>query len=196
MSFHSIIDFYNRLSPIEEAEWELFSKLTTQKTLKKNESFLVHGQIPTEFGIILSGVVRHYYLDKEGREWTKSFNSKNELIGPHAEFLQNVPARTCIQAVIDSEILVVPYADFVQLTANKLQWEVLSKKITEKLYLDKENREYQFLTKDAEERYNHFLSQYAEISNFISDYQIASFIGITPQALSRIRNKRSFLNPR
>jgi CRP-like cAMP-binding protein len=191
MSIEVIKAQYNHLSPMEDAEWHKLKGISTFRKLKKNDYFFVPGNDPSDFAVILKGVFRHFYVDNDGKEWVKSFASTYGLIGPHAEFLQKIPVRTYIQAITDAEILVVPYSEFYRLTENQLGWEVLLKRITEFFYLDKENREFLLLTTDAVTRYKLFLESHKHILNIIPDHQIASYIGITPQALSRIRKKLS-----
>lgn len=189
MSIEIIKSQFNHLSPMDDSEWLKLNSIATLKKLKKNDFFFVPGAAPTEFGVVISGVFRHYYIDNEGKEWVKHFASSYGLVGPHSEHLQKIPVRTYIQAVTDAEILVINYEEFTRLTEGKLGWEILLKKITELFYLDKENREFLLLTTDAVTRYKLFLESHKSMLNQIPDYQIASYIGITPQALSRIRKK-------
>ncbi len=189
MSIDVIKAHYNHLSEMDDSEWLKLKGIATLKKFKKNEFFFVPGNAPSDFAVVMKGVFRHYYIDNEGKEWVKSFTSTLGLCGPHSEFLQKIPVRTYIQAITDGELLVVPYADFYRLTEKQLGWEILLKRITEFFYLDKENREFLLLTTDALTRYKLFKESHKNILNLIPDFQIASYIGITPQALSRIRKK-------
>jgi len=189
MSIDVIKAQFNHLSPMSDSEWSKLKGIATLRKLKKNEYFFVPGNDPSDFAIVTKGVMRHYYVDNEGKEWVKMFAGTLGLVGPHSESLQKIPVRTYIQAVTDVEIVVVPYADFYRLTENNLGWEIMLRKITELFYLEKENREFLLLTADAETRYKLFLESHKQLLNIIPDFLIASYIGITPQALSRIRKK-------
>lgn len=191
MSIDLIKAQYNHLSPMDDSEWMKLKGIATFKRFKKNEFFFTPGQNPSDFGVIMKGVFRHFYIDNDGKEWAKSFTTTLGLVGPHSEHLQKIPGRTYIQAITDAEMLVVPYADFYRLTENQLGWEIMLRRITEYFYLEKENREFLLLTADAVTRYKLFLESHKHMLNQIPDYQIASYIGITPQALSRIRKKLS-----
>lgn len=176
---------------MDDGEWLKLKGIATVKKFKKNDFFFTPGAPASEFGVITKGVFRHYYIDNEGKEWAKSFTTTLGLVGPHSEMLQKIPVRTYIQAITDAELLVVPYADFYRLIEGQLGWEIMLKRITEYFYLEKENREFLLLTADAVTRYKLFLESHKHMLNQIPDYQIASYIGITPQALSRIRKKLS-----
>lgn len=191
MSIDAIKAQFNHFSPMDDSEWSKLRGIATIKKLKKNEYFFVPGNDPSDFAIVMKGVMRHYYVDNDGKEWVKMFATDLGLVGPHSESLQKIPVRTYIQAVTDCELAVVPYADFYRLTEKNLGWEIMLRKITELFYLDKENREFLLLTADAETRYKLFLESHKQFLNIIPDFQIASYIGITPQALSRIRKKIS-----
>lgn len=189
MSIDQIKATYNHLSPMDDSEWMKLKGIATLKKFKKNEYFFTPGAAPSDFGVVMKGAFRHYYLDNEGKEWSKAFATTLGLVGPHSEHLQKIPVRTYIQAITDAELLVVPYTDFYRIIENQLGWEIMLKRITEHFYLEKENREFLLLTADAVTRYKFFLESHKHMLNLIPDYQIASYIGITPQALSRIRKK-------
>ena len=189
MPTESIREFYNSLHHIPSEEWDKITPLFKPKTYKKNDFFIQAQEIPLQFGIILSGAFRLYYIDDKGKEWVKSFRTDSQLVGTYAEILQQVPSRTFVQALTDAEILIINAHDFMKYTEDKLCWQILLRKIAEWHFIKKENREYEFLKLSAAERFENFKKEYATAYQIIPDYHIASYLGITPQALSRLQNK-------
>jgi CRP-like cAMP-binding protein len=186
-----IIDYYNALSPIPAEEWARVAPLFQPKSFKKNEFFLRIDEKPQHIGVVLSGIFRLYYIDDDGKEWVKSFEYSKGLLAAYAEIIQKKPSRTFIQAIADSELLIAPEAEFMEATQGRLCWEAFLRKVAERYYIRKENREYEFLKFQAKERWDRFKLEFADIHQLIPDYHIASYLGITPQSLSRLRRTKA-----
>jgi CRP-like cAMP-binding protein len=182
-----IMDYYNQLSPIPAEEWARVGGLFVPKSFKRNEFFLRVDEDPLHIGVVKSGLFRFFYIDEDGKEWVKSFETNLGLLAPYAEILQDRPSRTFIQALTDSEILVAPQKEFMAAVNGRLDWEMFLRRVAERFYLKKENREYEFLKLSAKERWMNFLEDFKHIHQEIPDYHIASYLGITPQSLSRLR---------
>ncbi|QTH42550.1 Crp/Fnr family transcriptional regulator [Cohnella sp. LGH] len=124
-----------------------------------------------------------------GDEYNKSFCSAHDFIASYGSLLAGVPSRISIQALADSLLLTIRYSDFRSLYDRQLCWERLGRLLIERLYVKKELREREFLALSAEARYLKFLERYGHLETAIPQYHIASYLGITPVALSRIRKK-------
>ncbi len=178
---------YSALVSIPAEEWERIGLLFRPKSLKKNEFFLRVDEPPKELAVVLSGLVRFFYIDADGKEWVKSFETSKGLLAAYAEILQEKPSRTFIQALTDCELMVASTQEFMRATSGQLCWEMFLRKIAENFYLKKENREYEFLKLSAAERWQSFQRAYPDLHQDIPDYHIASYLGITPQSLSRLK---------
>jgi CRP-like cAMP-binding protein len=97
-----------------------------------------------------------------------------------------------IEAMEDSSVILINYKNWRKLVKNHGCWDSLLKVFLEKVFIKKENREKEFLLDNAETRYKNFLREYPKLEQRIKQHHIASYLGITPVALSRIRNK--FIN--
>ncbi|HEY1086381.1 MAG TPA: Crp/Fnr family transcriptional regulator, partial [Archangium sp.] len=137
--------------------------------------------------IVRSGLVRHYYVDAKGRESVKAFRGPGDFSAPYAELIQRKRSRTFIQALVKSELLAFDVAKFEALADGSLELQRLARRLVEQNFVWKEQREYEFLQLSAEERYRQFCAERPEHLAHIPQHQVASYIGITPVALSRIR---------
>lgn len=163
--------------------------------LNKGERWVSAGDETGKVGLIYSGVLRLYYSDAQGREYNKSFNGPGQAVAPFAELLQGSLSRTYIEALTDSSLLVIEYKDLLMW---REQWPglvYLILKILENLYIEKEQREFDYLQTSLVERYNHFKQRYIHILSDIPQYHIASYLGVSPETLSRIIKKEG-LNER
>lgn len=181
---------FNSISPIPSDEWAKISSMFQAKSLKKNDHFLRIDEEPEHIGLVLSGLFRLYYIDSNGKEWVKSFETSKGLLAAYPEIILGKASRTNIQAITDCEILTLPAKDFMAKTRGILCWEAFLRKVAEFYYIRKENREYEFLKFQAKERWELFKLAHAEIHHLIPDYHIASYLGITPQSLSRLRRTK------
>ncbi len=155
--------------------------------LKKGQQFVAAGDIPTHMGFNLNGIFRLYYIDNQGNDLTKGFSTAGKFVVSYSALVQNRPSYFFIEAIVDSDILQFSYSRWMELVNEDIRWYPLLFKLVQTVYIMKEMREKSFLLDDATTRYLNFQKEYPDLEKKIKLYHIASFIGITPGALSRIR---------
>ena len=170
-----------------DAELEKFLKLLSIQTLEQGEFFLQAGNTSTELAFINAGLLRFFYQREDGKEFNKSFSTENQFIAAYSSFLTKQPARFSIQALEVSHLLVCELKSVVELFQQHRCWERLGRLLAEQLYIKKEAREAQFLLDNAETRYREFQEAYPSLEGRLAQYHVASYLGITPVGLSRIR---------
>lgn len=174
---------------IPEHEWnKTLGKLYSLK-IKKNDYFINTGDVPDKLAFILSGIFRVFYTTESGVERILVFRGENRLLSAYSSFLENTNSRFSIQALEDSHLLYISLKDYIELLSGHQCWQIISTKYAQLLFIEKEKRENEFLSDDAEARYNNFILNYPAFEKRINQYHIASYLGITPVALSRIRRK-------
>ena len=188
-----ITSYFQSISNISLSDLSVIDKIFYSFTVKKNEFFIKAGENPDKFGLIISGIFRYFYIDNDGKEYTKYFALEDDLLISYSAILLGEVSRFYIEALENSEILISSFKTFNELTENNLSWNKIARKLTEQQYIKKEIREYQFLFDDAETRYLQFLKEYPDLIERVKHYHIASYLGITPVALSRIRKKLNLL---
>jgi CRP-like cAMP-binding protein len=176
-----------------DAEWEIFKLHIGYASYKKKQHFLEAGSVCDYYGFIVKGSVRYYY-EKDGIELTGYFNYENEFIGAYKSFLTGCVALNNIQALEDSEIIIVSKTNMDLMLANPviaLKMERLGRLIAEYIVICYEDRANSFVTQTPEERYLELLETGKEILQKVPQHYIANYLGITPVSLSRIRNRIS-----
>ncbi|MBU2995323.1 Crp/Fnr family transcriptional regulator [Cellulophaga baltica] len=183
-------DLYNFLytiSPIQENTWNEVKKLFTEHSLKKGEYFLQEGEVAKNFGFLKQGVVRAFYRNNEGVEYNKHFFTKNNMIGGYSSLVTQLPNTINQQALTDCDLLIGNYRKLIDLLDKHQDLERLLRKIAEHYFVDKEKREVEIVLLEANKRYAIFQRQHPQLEQLIPQYHIASYLGITPTQLSRIR---------
>ena len=170
-------------------QWENFAALFTSRKLDRGNFFVRAGGEACSLCFVNAGLLRFFYQTSDGKEFNKSFSKENEFAGNYSAYLTGTESRFSIQAVEESHLLVADFADIVALYARHPCWERLGRSMAEQLYVKKEQREAEFLLDDAETRYRNFLARHPGLEQRLTQYQVASYLGITPVALSRIRNR-------
>ena len=169
------------------ANFQKLLALAETQSLAKHEFWSQPSAPVSHFAIVRSGLVRHFYVDAKGRESVKAFRGPGEFSAPYAELIQRKPSRTFIQALAPTELLTFEVVKFDALAEDSLELQRLARRFVEAHFVAKEQREYEFLQLNAEERYRQFCAERPEHLSHIPQHQVASYIGITPVALSRIR---------
>jgi CRP-like cAMP-binding protein len=156
-------------------------------TLNRGEFFVRAGDVPQTLGFVLSGILRLYYIAPDGNESTKSFCAENSFVAAYSALLMKQPSRLFIQALEDVKLLVADYSAYRSLSQSQGNLQQLNCKIAECLFIKKERRESALLLDDAKTRYLSFLEEYSELEARLKQHHIASYLGISPVTLSRIR---------
>jgi CRP-like cAMP-binding protein len=180
-------DSMNFVADIPREEQDKLLKRLNSITVKKNEYFLRAGDVPQRIGFNVSGLMRLFYTDSNGTEFIKHFCMENTLAISFSAFLLREESKFSIQAIEDTKLLTVNYKTYREILDSHVCWQIVSRKLAELLYIIKEKREYELLMNSAQERYLQFLEDYPNLEERLNNYHIASYLGVTPESLSRIR---------
>ncbi|NMM63938.1 Crp/Fnr family transcriptional regulator [Clostridium sp. P21] len=177
---------------LDEESISLLSNISKSRVLKKDMFFLQEGEKSTEIGFIIKGVFRSYYIDKSGNDVTKYFYAEGEILFSYVAYLSQKESMYCIQALEDCEILVVKISDFEKIVEGNYELLLFYKKMIDKVLVIKEEHAISFKLLDSGKRYKQFLNIYPGLEARIKQCHLASYLGITPVSLSRIRKKLNF----
>ena len=172
---------------MSEEEFERIRGLLTPKRLRRRQYLLQAGDVCPTIAFVSQGCLRLYELDELGRERILMFAIEGQWMTDVESWRARTPSARNVDALEDSELLLIDYASLDTLTRSAPRWDRYFKGILEDAFKAAMLRISDFVGATAEERYLRFLSTSPEISRRIPLHQIASFLGITPQSLSRIR---------
>lgn len=181
--------FINKINPISEDTFVELQKCFKPLKLNKNEFFVRESDYAQQLGFLKKGVVRAFFLNKEGKEYTKQFFVDASIIGAYSSLLTKQPNRIAQQALTDCEILVADFSEIEKLYNKFHEVERLGRKIAESYFLEKEQKELEMALLDADKRYLIVREKFPTIEAIVPQYHIASYLGISPTQLSRIRRK-------
>lgn len=157
-------------------------------TYKPGEYFATPDKPSPYLGFVVKGLFRQYLIDRDGNEVVREFRGDNNIMASYAAVILNKYQPVYIQAIEDSLLYAIPRTEFLKMWETDVKWKDLLQKHTELDCLKLRKREFGFLTEDAKARYLHFLKDYEPFAERIKQYDIASYLGITPETLSRIRS--------
>lgn len=182
--------YLDNILTLNEVEWNSFSSLFSEDKMVKGDFFALAGRTETKIAFLLKGVLRAFYRNNEGIEYNKVFFTDNDFFGAYTSLVTKARNHINIQALTDCMILTANYSHVTGLFSEYRNIETISRKIAESFYVYKEKREIELVLLQADERYKIFKKEYPNLENLIQQYHIASYLGITPTQLSRIRGKK------
>lgn len=174
--------------PIEDlGKYEEFFR---PKIFDRGDIFQRAGDNPVNTAFVAEGLFRTFYQTENGKEYITNFCRPGHFLGNYSALLRGGPMKLNIEALEDSFVLLLPFQTLRGLMLESRAWEVFGRRAAENLFIEKEDRERDFLLLSAEERYLLFReSPLRRMEDRIAHYHIASYLGITPVALSRIRSR-------
>jgi CRP-like cAMP-binding protein len=184
-----LFKIFNNFAGIALGDFEKVKILFKKRKISKNSFFIRSGEKSVSFAFVQSGLFRSFYSTENGEEFTRNFVQSGEIIAAYSSYLIKMESIVNIQALKDSIILDCSYDEFLENTKGIFIWEEFRRKLAELLFIQREVREFELLTLDATDRYNRFLEKFQSIQDDIKDYHVASYLGITPVSLSRIKKK-------
>ncbi len=183
--------YINGISPIQDQTWNKVKAIFTETTLSKGDYFITEGETAKKIGFLTSGIIRAFYRNNEGVEYNKHFFVPNNFAGGYSSLVSGSLNKINQQALSDCKLFVANYAQITKLYDDYPDFERVGRRLAEQYFVDKEQREVEIVLLDADERYLIFRNNYPQLEQLIPQYHIASYLGITPTQLSRIRRKIS-----
>jgi CRP-like cAMP-binding protein len=160
------------------------------KKLKKKQFVIQPGFVPRQRNYVVKGALRAYVVDSNGEDHTIQFAIEDWWISDFNGYVYQQPATMFVVALEDSVVLQIDYKDEQALKAANHKFETFFRIMAERGAAYHQRRIISNLTQTAEERYNNFLENYPLIVQRIPQYALASYLGMTTEFLSRIRNKK------
>lgn len=172
-----------------EDQLQQFHDLFEPRLFKKKSYFLSEGQICAHEGFVLKGLFRVYHVDANGVEQVLYFAPEDWWIADIDSFSNQKPSNLFIEALEDSEVLVISRKNKDFAYEHFPAIEKLFRIMTQKTHVALQRRMIDNLSKTADKRYQDFLAKYPDLYNRLSNRQIAAYLGISHEFLSKIRNK-------
>ncbi len=187
--FDQVKAYYTKLVPdLREEDWNVMQEKFTIQKLKRGELLIRNGEICRQVNFINKGLVRMFYMI-DGREICTGFINENEYISQYDSFLTKQPSTGNIDALEDCELINLSYDDMQAIYKTNPVFERFGRKIAEMLFIMISFQATRLLTMTPEERYQSVIEYQPFVIQRVPQYMIASFIGITPEHLSRLRKK-------
>jgi CRP-like cAMP-binding protein len=187
---NNLLDSIQNLITLSPAERDLVTSLFKEKDYKKGDFFLKEGQICKQVGFIAKGLMR-YYINHDGEEKTYAFSQENDYVCNYESFLPQSPSSKIIQALEDSNVFVISRDDLQIFYTKVRAGERFGRLAIGAVFIQLLEGITAFYTETPALRYERFLKNHADLQQRISQYHIASFVGVKPQSLSRIRKRIS-----
>ncbi|ALM07026.1 CarD family transcriptional regulator [Sediminicola sp. YIK13] len=180
----------DQIADISNQDWDFFMSKLHRREIPKKSVFLKVNEIENHISFIESGVVR-LYIPKENpdKEITFGFSFKDQFISAYDSFLTRTPSVYQLQALTDTTILSITYDELQMVYKTTQIGNLIGRLTAERLFLIKSKREQNLLNLTAEERYVNLFKERPELLKVIPLKYISSYIGVTSQALSRIRKR-------
>jgi CRP-like cAMP-binding protein len=172
---------------LSSSELDFVHQLFQHKTCKKKTLLLNKGQVCNFEAYIIKGCVKRYYIDSNGNEVILQFAVEDWWISDMVSFTEQTPSQQFIETMEETELLQINFQNKELLFKQVPQLERVFRLLVQRAYSVLENRFFTGIAASAEERYLNFIKKYPGLPQRVPQYQIASYLGITPEALSRIR---------
>jgi CRP-like cAMP-binding protein len=185
-------DNFNKRVPLTEAEWELVKSYLTVKKLRKKQYLLQEGEVAKTVAFVEKGAMRLYRVTEDGSEHTVQFALEGSFITDLYSFLTSEPSAYCIDAIEDSELVLITRQASDELRRISTKYQELIFQATSEAYVQLEHRITSTISLSLEERYQELTEQYPDIILRVPQHMIASYMGLTPETLSRVRKRMSF----
>ena len=190
-SIEPLLSYFDRLIPLNNEEKELVTQNFHPRLYRKRQFVLQEGNVCAQLNFVVRGCLRMYKIDEQGATHILQFAPENYWINDIGSFHSEKPSELNIDALDDTMVLQVNRNDLVSIYLKASKFDRIFRVLIENSFVNLQKRLLQNISSTAEERYQAFLDTYPHLVNRLSQTQIASFLGITPEFLSRLRNKAS-----
>lgn len=185
-----LISYFKSFIPLSKEEIKALNERVTERRIKRKQFILQEHEVCRYYTFVVSGCFKMYSVDKDGTEHNLQFASENDWIVDIDSFHNKKPSKLYIAALENAVVLQIEKNDLWYLYTYFPKFDRNFRVIIEYKFIELQNRMLQNISATGDEKYEFFLKQYPQLANRLSNTQIASYLGITPQFLSKIRAKR------
>lgn len=182
--------YFETILKLSEKDWQTFSSKLIKQDFPKKHLLLKAGQIENHLSFVEKGIIR-FYIPKEESDLTFTFVFDNGFVSAYDSFLTQQPSIYNIETLTKTTIWRLTYDDLQAIYKETEIGNTIGRQASEDLFLKKSKRELSLLNETAEQRYLNLFTEQPRLLKQIPLKYIASYIGITPQSLSRIRKRIS-----
>jgi CRP/FNR family transcriptional regulator, anaerobic regulatory protein len=185
----NLFELFNGIYPMSA---ELQKALAAQFEIvdvPANYFLLKENAVNTNAVVLLNGVAKSYYIDNNDKEICTRLMIENHIVVAVTSFFNQEPSYESIVTVMPSTIASISFEALQKLYVQYLEFNFIIRRITELYFLQSEQRIRLLRLGSAEEKYDYFLNNFPLVIDKVPQYSIASFLGITPETLSRVRHK-------
>lgn len=181
-------DYYEQLAAIPESDWHFIASCFRRRVFQRGEDIIKLSEQEENLYFIETGMAR-YYIPREDDELTFNFSFEKEFTGAYDSFLSQTPSEYSVQALAKTVSWQISYASLQDIYDHTRVGNYLGRLFTERLLVMKAQRELSLVSHSAKDRYLNLFSRQPQILKHVPLKYVASYIGITPQALSRVRKQ-------
>jgi CRP-like cAMP-binding protein len=173
-------------------EVKFFTSLLRYRKIRKRQYLLQAGDISHYENFVTKGCLRAYTVDEQGAEHIIMFGMEGWWISDLYSFLTNTPASQNIDALEDSEVFSIERSDLELLYEKVPKFNKFFLKLLQNAFVAHQRRILASISQSAEEQYNEFIAKYPSIEQRVPQHQIASYLGLSPETISRIRRNKAY----
>lgn len=187
--YDAILAHVGQFVSLEPAEADYFTSLLRYRLLRKRQYLVQAGDVCKFDSFVVKGCLRTYFVDERGAEHVVQFAVESWWTGDLYSFLSGSPAAYNTDALEDSELLQIDQASLDGLYERVPKFERFFRILSQRAFVAAEQRVIATISQTAEERYRHFIERYPGLDQRVPQHLIASYLGFTPEFLSRIRKQ-------
>lgn len=189
ISVEPLLSYFDRMIPLNDVEKELVTAKFRSRLFRKRQYVLQEGDLCNQLYFVVRGCLRMYKIDEKGGTHILQFAAENYWITDLGSFHGLHPSGLNIDALEDTVVLQISRDDLIALYINAPKFDRIFRVLMENNVVRLHERLLQYISSTAELRYQSFLDTYPHLVNRLPQVQIASFLGITPEFLSRLRSR-------
>jgi len=183
------LTFLNSFSEVSQGAFVKLQNISTYKVLEVNTVVTSEGETPNKIYVLLSGLMRTYFNSESGKQHNKKIFSPTSFVGALTAMIKKEPSKLAYETLTECKVFEIDFELFMKLCKTDVDISNLYSKILERIFMQYEKRSLELISLDATERYVLLRKQIPNIDDLIPQFQIASYLSITPVQLSRIRKK-------
>jgi CRP-like cAMP-binding protein len=180
---------FNEKAPLTPEEQEFIKHYLTPKKLRKKQYLLQEGDVCKTLCVVEKGALKAYVLDEAGQEHITAFALEGWTMGDLSSFIKQEPATLNIDALEDCELVLISKPAHDELLQKMPKYETYFRILMTDAYMALQKRTTNMISLPLEERYNALNQMYPNIVQRVPQHMIASFMGLSPETLSRVRSR-------